>query len=394
MKVLKLNKLILTLSLLLLTQIASSCREKRESLIESSLEGTVTGINVFGNLELSITSAELENGGFEYGDILYVEGDGIPTPFHCPYIDEVIYVGHFGICLMSFRGQSNIALSLTNASFYERIGGTVGGRVKLSMSKKHGYLDTYKLLSLKSSDDRSDYSSSAEFANFYMTSSGKIAERKLYRSSKPTMDKHGRGRFLYADTLARENEINLLISLSDHQSVWEEAIKDEKPVGPYSLEKYNDGKLLLNGMGVDIYQSDVLEKVKTAMDYMAVNEPPYLIFCDLGKDRTGMLCMLLEILAGATYGEVEENYMRSYANFYKINKESAAYPILKFITLDKILYVISKKGNVDIMELNKMESIKVEEFYSQLPQVVTDYFIKQVGITEVELATIMSKLEN
>lgn len=49
---------------------------------------------------------------------------------------------------------------------------------------------------------------------------------------------------------------------------------------------------------------------------------PWLVYCTEGKDRTGVVCMVLEALAGASYDQVEADYMASYANYYGITKES------------------------------------------------------------------------
>ena len=49
---------------------------------------------------------------------------------------------------------------------------------------------------------------------------------------------------------------------------------------------------------------------------------PYYISCTEGKDRTGFVCLLLEALAGATFDEIETDYMKTYENYYGITKQS------------------------------------------------------------------------
>lgn len=41
-----------------------------------------------------------------------------------------------------------------------------------------------------------------------------------------------------------------------------------------------------------------------------------------GKDRTGFVCLLIEALCGATYSELESDYMQTYYNYYKISKDN------------------------------------------------------------------------
>ena len=55
---------------------------------------------------------------------------------------------------------------------------------------------------------------------------------------------------------------------------------------------------------------------------MAEQPGPYLVHCTEGKDRTGYVCMLLEALCGASYDELETDYMLTYDNYYGITKES------------------------------------------------------------------------
>ena len=47
---------------------------------------------------------------------------------------------------------------------------------------------------------------------------------------------------------------------------------------------------------------------------MTGQEGPCYIHCTEGKDRTGFVCLLLEALCGANYGELRDDYMTTYAN--------------------------------------------------------------------------------
>ena len=40
-----------------------------------------------------------------------------------------------------------------------------------------------------------------------------------------------------------------------------------------------------------------------------------------GKDRTGFMCAVLQMLCGASYEEILEYYMKTYENYYKITKK-------------------------------------------------------------------------
>ena len=67
---------------------------------------------------------------------------------------------------------------------------------------------------------------------------------------------------------------------------------------------------------------DFKDKIAKGFTALAENDGPYLVHCTEGKDRTGFVCMLLEALCGATYEELVDDYMITYANYYRITKSS------------------------------------------------------------------------
>ena len=66
---------------------------------------------------------------------------------------------------------------------------------------------------------------------------------------------------------------------------------------------------------------------------------PYLVHCTEGKDRTGFVCMVLEALCGATYEEIVQDYMITYANYYGIRPVSDAmrYDTIVHTVLDPMI---------------------------------------------------------
>lgn len=61
---------------------------------------------------------------------------------------------------------------------------------------------------------------------------------------------------------------------------------------------------------------------------MIENDGPYLIHCKEGKDRTGILCTILESFAGASASEVIQDYMITYSNYYGVKTDDAVYGII------------------------------------------------------------------
>jgi hypothetical protein len=373
----------------------SSCTQKNDEQIYAKIETHVVMVNIFGNLVLEVSSQDLLTAGYAYGDIVHIElGD---LKMDMPFTDEYLIIGSWGTCLNQYSNEKYLTLSLFNASFSDRIGGKVGDSVTISMHEKGGVLDVYeqyKKINFKRSDNRDDYASDEIFANFRMVTAGDIKSDKIYRSSKPTMNKSNNNRYLYSDNLARTHKVKTMISFSDSQSKWGEENSNGNGIGPYSLELYNNNSLFLSALGVDFFQTENLEILHDAMIFMINHEAPYLVFCDLGKDRTGIFFILIELLLNASYQEVEYDYLKSYDNFYGINNDSPFYSMIKNTRLDRLLYIIYHQGDLDIIKLNEIKTFNVEKFFPELKNVVKSYFINKVGLTENELLLFTNKLTN
>ena len=92
-----------------------------------------------------------------------------------------------------------------------------------------------------------------------------------------------------------------------------------------AFEAYADGcysrcSVLTVEMGYDFSSAEFGEKVKACVLFLIENDGPYLVHCKEGKDRTGMLCAILECLVGASLDEVKADYMATYLNFYHVEQ--------------------------------------------------------------------------
>ena len=100
---------------------------------------------------------------------------------------------------------------------------------------------------------------------------------------------------------------------------------------------------------MDFFSEAFQMKLVDGFRYMASHDGPYLIHCIEGKDRTGFVCMLAEALCGASYDEIVEDYMTTYANYYGITKESdeAKYNIIVAEVLDPMIKTVIDEPGVD-----------------------------------------------
>ena len=112
------------------------------------------------------------------------------------------------------------------------------------------------------------------------------------------------------------------------------------------------------------------------MRCFANNKGPFLVQCLQGKDRTGILCAILECLMGASYDEIITDYMQTVYNWYGVTKEDKAYPIItqmNIINTLKTIFETDDLKNIDMKE-------KAEEY------------LLGIGLSEKEIEDIRANL--
>jgi len=89
---------------------------------------------------------------------------------------------------------------------------------------------------------------------------------------------------------------------------------------------------------VDYLAPDAMRNIGTGLVRLMALERPWLIHCNLGKDRTGVICAVLEALCGAGYDEIEQDYMLSYDQLhdFDMNPESLQYRLYKMRIDDQL----------------------------------------------------------
>jgi hypothetical protein len=153
-------------------------------------------------------------------------------------------------------------------------------------------------------------------SNFREINCGKIPPKLLYRSNHPICN----GKQVKDIVLAADDaKIQTVINLSDN--VFE--LKQKVVCCPWYrriFEKNNVMALNIDG-SFDIMDDKFTKKLRDGLLFMMEHEPPYLIHCEAGVDRTGFLSMLLEAFMGAEFDDIAKDYMLSFvdANEYSLN---------------------------------------------------------------------------
>ena len=324
-----------------------------------SLELTVNEISKHGNVKLNVTFDEMKSAGIEIGDIITVKaGDKVfDLPAGTAYTDvdsgemicrfdlednEVTLAINYG----SFADTSCIAEKQTIEEDPGYKWNILIKEIEISLKEKKGYLDEYNARNLTRTDAREDYPelTDEEFANFRAVAVTGLKENVLYRSSTPLEPALGRNE--YAMSATERAGIKSIVNLDD-------SVETMKNYPTYPGSFYSRCAVVNPEMGYDFESEEFAAKVKECVLFIIENDGPYLVHCKEGKDRTGILCAVLECFSGATADDVKRDYMITYYNFYGVKQTDAVYSIILNNNLLKTLNALLKIDSIETADLKE-----------------------------------------
>lgn len=364
---------------------AESAFEAAEDPAESTPESytvAIRDIRKHGNVILDTDFDTMNAHGMEIGDIITVtvgeKSYDIPIGTAHADVDS-------GSMLCRFDTEDNeVSLAINMGSFASEagIGEKVSieeepgyrwdvaiGEVTLSLKEKQGYRAEYDARNLTRTNERADYPAltDEEFSNFRAVAAAGIREDWLYRSSTPIEPALGRNE--YAMAAMEKAGIRAVINLDDSA--------DEMQSYPaYPGSWYSRCAVVNPEMTYDFGTGEFAGKVKQSVLFLLENDGPFLIHCKEGKDRTGILCAILECFAGASAEEVTGDYMLTYANFYGILPGDGAYDVILSNNLVKTLCGLYGIDSLDGTDLQKEAA---------------DYLLS-TGLDETQLHQLAAKL--
>ncbi len=241
--------------------------------------------------------------------------------------------------------------------------------VTFEMKEKGGYMAEYLLHDLTRTNNREDYKdlTDEQFANFRNIATTGMGKNVLYRSSSPINPELGRN--TYADKAAEKAGVKTFMNLAD------DAEKAAKYEG-YADSYYSKQNIVFLNLGVDFSEKTFKDGLADGFRYMTKHEGPYLVHCTEGKDRAGYVSALLECFMGATYDEVVEDYMKTYVNYYGVEKGTEKYDA---IANSNIIKSLKKAFGVD--DLSKANLVACATAY-----------MKEIGLTDAEIAKLHENL--
>lgn len=179
----------------------------------------------------------------------------------------------------------------------------------------------YRGLSKRLGRERADYPhlSDEEFANFRAVETTGMGKGALYRSSSPI--KPWGGRHAIADRAARAVGIRTFVDLADTE-------QGMRACKGYEGSWYATRTNIALGLDTRYASATFRASLAKGLRAMAASDAPFLVHCDLGKDRAGFVCAILECLMGAGADEVVADYMLSFRNYFGIEPGTAEHELV------------------------------------------------------------------
>lgn len=368
--------------LLLLALVATNLIfNKKEANIETAYAVPIKKISKRGNAILDISLDELNGKNIELADVVKISfGETtLIIPFGTNYSD----VDTGETMLRYDKDDDEIGIVVNGGNFANKYGVAVSKEisedpgyvweinydsVEISLEEKEGYAEQYRIRNLERSNNRDDYPQldDRQFANYRNINTTGIGENMLYRGSTPI--DNGLGRNEYIMSFLEEDGIKTIINLNN-------PVSEAKELCP-SDSYYHKCNVHYAEMAYD-YSSDIFkEKVKGCIRFINENDGPYYIHCKEGKDRTGFICALIECYMGADYNEIIDDYMETYLNYYKIEKNDETYNATIKNNIEKML--------CDAFEVTDLKNAALDEE-------AREYFVS-AGLSTEELLMLKQKL--
>ena len=382
---------ILVLALLILSLCA--CQKKKEESNPSIADYPIEHEMEYGGVYIKIAIDDFNALGFSFGDSIDLTFDNGRKLEDIPYYNGY-YVDAGEPLLIGYPGYEYIKATINYGQdlwdeFSLKVPANVEGLWKKAVLEEHNtatitlhekgkYLPIQEASDIHYFDERERYDSDAMFANFRSMNLGKLKRDVIYRSASPCDNQHNRAP--YVDALIREAGVKTILDLADNEVKIEKYIARDDFASPYFLSLYENDQVIPIALNMNYLSDDFGMKIVQGFNLMAEKEGPYLIHCTEGKDRTGFVAMLIEALAKASYEEIEADYMKTYANYYRIDKSN-----------DKEKYQIILERNLDGMIAFMVNDAGIDFKNCDL-SIYAENYLQRCGMSEEQIQAFKERL--
>ncbi|MBR5258316.1 MAG: tyrosine-protein phosphatase [Clostridia bacterium] len=352
---------------------------------------TVTEIQKYGNMVLSVSGTELLARGFAYGDVVTVSvnGQAFDMPVCTNFSDVEQGSMILRVVIKPETGEDYVLIAINMGDFATYSGVATKEKteadpgyvwhynegvetpvaVTVEMKEPGAYYDTWVMNQLVRSENREDYPqlTDAEYANFRAVTTTGMGENKLYRASSPVNPEINRN--TQADAAAKEAGIKTFINLADN---------DEVMRGYEGFEEsyYAAQRIIALNLGVDFSADDFKAGLADGVRFIAQNDAPFLVHCNEGKDRAGFVSAVLECLMGASAEEVTADYMVTFYNYYGVEAGTEQYDAIARANIQKSLAAAFGIDSITGADL----AAEAQEY------------LLAIGVSEEEIAAVKAKL--
>ena len=313
-------------------------------------EITVTEIQKYGNLVLSLPGTAFLAQGYAYGDVVTATINGVDyeMPVGSNYSD--VDQGTM-ICRVVVKEETNedymiLAINMgdlataTGIAVKEKIEADPGYvwhyqveepvAVSFAMKEQGGYYDQYVMHQLVRSEERASYPdlTDEQYANFRAVTTTGMGDGKLYRSSSPVNPEINRNK--EADAAAAAAGVKTFVNLADNEETM-------KAYEGFADSYYAGQAVICLNLGVDFAADDFKAGLAEGLRFIAASEAPFLVHCNEGKDRAGFTSAVLEALMGASAEEITADYMVTYFNYYGVVPGTEQYDVIAASNIQKSL---------------------------------------------------------
>ena len=306
----------------------------------------------YGGIIIKCSIEKFNSLGFEYGDSVNITFSNGKTLSNIPYYNGY-YTKMGEPLLIGYTGRKDIWLQNSYGSdLWLDLGIGESDSVIISLNQRGKYKAIQDARNIVYVNDRNLYSSDEAFANFRAMNLGRLKKNFVYRSASPCNNENNRAS--YVDKLINLAGVKYIFNLADNDENIKRFITASDFDSPYFMKLYENKCVYPAKMSVNFRADSFRSKLAAGLSDLSKHEGPYLLHCFEGKDRTGFVCMLMGALAGASYDELVNDYMLSYANYYGITRENEPekYNVLVSEILDEMLKFVVNDENVDIRFIN------------------------------------------
>ena len=374
---------------------SSSSSDEDQVLLSTTVKKDGIDMLSFGHLNLDVPADSLLS-LFELGDIVTVMVDGYDT-MDVPVVSDYDAVSPGEFLLRAVAGKPHVTLAINFSQVAVAFGIAESApegseyayrlkdvkfpiEVNIAMKDKGGFKKNLEMLEYQNYglvlENYPDLSV-AEFANFREITTTGMGKGVLFRSSSPIDPQDGRN--TYADSLAKAAKVATFINLTDTD-------KGAEAYEGFDKSYYATQKVVYLSLPASFTLNRFKEGLVKGLRFMLENEAPYLVHCQMGKDRAGFVSAVLEALMGASAKEVEKDYVKTYDNYYNVvhGKQQR----LMESQLDWFQDLIVRNMKMAYGDVG----VDIEDFENVDLAKATEQYLEKLGLSKKEIADLKEKL--